>query len=105
MVGSITPFSSICLTPASPQNRHELLERPVHDPGVGVDEQDPVGIDDLEAPVVGCREPMVLGLHEANVRELPTHQLGRVVGRAAVDDNDVELQVARHRTDAREAGR
>ena len=81
----------------------ELLERPVEDLRVRVQEQGVARVAAHQPPVVGVREAAVLAGHDAEVRELLFHELPRAVLGLIVRDEHIHGDVPRVLDDAAEA--
>ena len=71
--------------------------------GVRVEEQDPLGVDDLEPAVVRRRESAVLRREHSNLGKLPPHEIYGVVRGAAVHHDNVQVDGPGDREDARQA--
>ncbi len=69
-----------------------LRERPRQDPGVRIEEQDPLRVDNFEPAIVRRRESAILGRQHPNVGKLAPDEIDRVVGGTAVYDDDLDLE-------------
>src|SRR5262245_34122813 len=69
--------------------RDELLDRVVHDPGIGVEQEGVPALRDAHARVVAAAHAAILLLDHARLRELLSHQRNRPVARTVVDDDQL----------------
>jgi hypothetical protein len=93
-VGSDLPHADEANCRARVHHPHQLGEGALEDLGVRIQEEDIPGIAGHHPAVVRVPEAEVSRPHHASARKLRGNELGRLVTRIVVDDDDVRAHVA-----------